>query len=230
MVISTTAANSTRTTGPRMMVNSLPCRTCAFRSKVAAQIHIAGRAWTSISRQFVTSRRSPLNSITNAPTARARGAKILLVLTSSRTAFSTLCSSFSRIAAMSRRTSCLPGWRGFRVTCSVPVLSTWPACLLACGDPAASGTQPAPHPGQPPGRRETRRGLGASAAYGCADGCVVCGLVQGFFVAAGFGFEIEDYFFHRASERVGSLVAVFGVDGHAVVAADVHACVEGEAE
>ena len=65
MVISTTAANSTRTIGPWMMWNSLPRRTCAFRSTVTAQIHMAGRAWTSISRQFVTSRRSPLKSMTN---------------------------------------------------------------------------------------------------------------------------------------------------------------------
>src|SRR5262252_7553246 len=72
--------------------------------------------------------------------------------------------------------------------------------------------------------------VGASAAYGCADGCVVCGFVEGFFVAVGFRFEVEDYFFHRAGERVGTLVAVFGIDGHAVVAADVHACVEGETE
>jgi hypothetical protein len=43
---------------------------------------MAGRAWTSISRQFVTSRRSPLNSMTNAPTARASGAKSFLVLAS----------------------------------------------------------------------------------------------------------------------------------------------------
>ena len=48
---------------------------------VVAQISIAGRTWTSTSRQFVTSRRSPLKSMTNAPTARASGAKILLFLT-----------------------------------------------------------------------------------------------------------------------------------------------------
>ena len=74
MVISTTAANSSRTIGPLMAWNSLPCRTCAFKSRVAAQIHMAGKIWTSISRQFVTSRRSPLNSMTNALTARASGA------------------------------------------------------------------------------------------------------------------------------------------------------------
>ena len=79
MVIGTTAANSSKTTGPRMTSNSLPRRTCAFRSHVAAQIHMAGRIWTSISRQFVTSRRSPSKSMTNAPTARASGAKIFLV-------------------------------------------------------------------------------------------------------------------------------------------------------
>ena len=55
-------------------------------------------------------------SMTNAPAARASGARILLVLASWRTASSALPSSLSRIAAISRRTSCLPDRRRRRLT------------------------------------------------------------------------------------------------------------------
>ena len=42
-------------TGPRSTWKDLPCSTWALRSYVASQIHIAGRIWTSVSRQLVKS-------------------------------------------------------------------------------------------------------------------------------------------------------------------------------
>ncbi len=41
---------------------------------MAAQIHMAGRICTRVSRQLVTSSLTPWNSMTKAPTTRAKGA------------------------------------------------------------------------------------------------------------------------------------------------------------
>ena len=67
---------------PADVVEWLAAQDFRLQVVVAAQIHMAGGAWTSISRQFVIGRRSRLNSMTNAPTARASGARIFLVLAS----------------------------------------------------------------------------------------------------------------------------------------------------
>ena len=61
--------------GPRRTRNVLPCSTCALRSIIASQIHIAGRISISMRRQFENSSRSPVNSMANAPTRKASGAR-----------------------------------------------------------------------------------------------------------------------------------------------------------
>ena len=60
--------------GPRRMWNSLPRRAWAFRSSMAAQIHMAGRIWTRVSRQLVNRSFTPWNNMAKAPTTRASGA------------------------------------------------------------------------------------------------------------------------------------------------------------
>ena len=87
--------------GPRTTVKDLSCSVCALRSIIASQIHIAGRICTSVSRQLVTSSLSPLNSITNAPTANASGANTRRVLLRRRIASSILASSLSWMARTS---------------------------------------------------------------------------------------------------------------------------------
>src|SRR5438552_9299920 len=94
----------TNTSGPRITWNDFPWKTCSLRSTIAIQIHIAGRSWTSVRRQFVNSSFRPWNSMTNAPTTSASGAKIRGGRRRVRTASSTIASSPSRIASMSRRT------------------------------------------------------------------------------------------------------------------------------
>ena len=73
-VTTVTASTSGITTGPVSTWSDFPCRTWAFKSIMAAQIHIAGSIWISDSRQFVTSSLTPANSMSSAPTARASGA------------------------------------------------------------------------------------------------------------------------------------------------------------
>ncbi|MGN6872356.1 MAG: hypothetical protein ACTHMY_28535 [Solirubrobacteraceae bacterium] len=90
--------------GPRIAWNDLPWSTWNLRSSIASQIHIAGRICTSISRQFVTTSRSPLNSSTNALTAKASGAKARCDPLSRRTARSIEASSLSSIARTSAAT------------------------------------------------------------------------------------------------------------------------------
>ena len=87
--------------GPRSTWNERPCSTCSLRSNMASQIHIAGRIWTSISRQWDTIRRSASNSSTKAPTARASGAKMRRERLRRSTASSMRASSFSSIARTS---------------------------------------------------------------------------------------------------------------------------------
>ena len=60
--------------GPRRMWNSLPWSAWAFRSSMAAQIHMAGRICTRVSRQLVKRSFTPWKSMAKAPTSRASGA------------------------------------------------------------------------------------------------------------------------------------------------------------
>ena len=59
-----------------MTWKDFPCRRWAFRSNMATQIHIAGRIWTSVNRQLVTSNLTPSNNMAIAPTTKASGAKM----------------------------------------------------------------------------------------------------------------------------------------------------------
>ena len=83
-------------------VNELPCSTWALRSVIATQIQTAGRTWTSVSRQLVTSSRSPSNNSANAPTANASGANTRRDRLSRSTASSILASSPASMARIAR--------------------------------------------------------------------------------------------------------------------------------
>ena len=100
--------------GPRKTWNSLPCRTWTFRSSMAAQIHMAGRIWTRVSRQLVNRSLTPWKSMAKAPTTRARGASQRLRRLRASTASSTICSSPSLMARTRLRTSWPTAWRRFR--------------------------------------------------------------------------------------------------------------------
>ena len=91
------------TIGPRSTWNDLPCRAWALRSSIASQIHIAGRIWTSVSRQLENTSFTPSKSISRAPTASARGASQRRERLMRRTAASTIASSPSRMAVTSSR-------------------------------------------------------------------------------------------------------------------------------
>ena len=88
-------------TGPQSTVKDLPWSTCALRSNIASQIHIAGRICTSVSRQLVTSSLSPLNSMAKAPMAKASGAYTRRDSLRRRIASSILASSLSWMARTS---------------------------------------------------------------------------------------------------------------------------------
>ncbi|HCU95637.1 MAG TPA: hypothetical protein DHU96_24155 [Actinobacteria bacterium] len=70
---------------------------------MASQIHIAGSICTRVSRQLENSSFSPPNSITRAPTAKAKGANSGRERLSRITASRTAASSLTRMAWMSRR-------------------------------------------------------------------------------------------------------------------------------
>lgn len=97
-VNATTTSPSGIRIGPRITWRDRPCNACALRSSMASQIHIAGRICTSISRQCITTSRSPSNSSTKALTTKASGAKARCEPLSRRTARSIDASSFSWIA------------------------------------------------------------------------------------------------------------------------------------
>ena len=66
---------------------------------MAAQIHMAGRIWTRVSRQLVNRVFTPWKSMANPPTSRARGANHRLRWLRASTAVSTVSSSPCRIAS-----------------------------------------------------------------------------------------------------------------------------------
>ncbi len=69
---------------------------------MAAQIHMAGRICTSVSRQLVKRSFTPWKSMAKAPTSRARGANQRLRRLSASTVRSTMASSPVRMATTNR--------------------------------------------------------------------------------------------------------------------------------
>src|SRR5262245_35427822 len=121
-------------TPPPHARNSLPLNTCVLRSSSASQIHIAGSTWISVSRQFEKSSFRPWKSITKAPSAKTRGAKIRRERLSARTAASTAASSFSRIPRKSARPCLTATCRRDSRRSSGQVLCATPGVIGSGGD------------------------------------------------------------------------------------------------